>query len=593
MSETYREFIETVRAKSDILQLVSDYVKLERRGGKYWGCCPFHQEKTASFTVSPDKGFFYCFGCQTGGDAISFVQKIENLQFKEALSSIAGKYGIPEPEEHKSPFRKEQDQKSKDVYKLNGLAKDYFVACLNKTVFGKKVFAYLRGRGIDEKTIEAFSLGAALQGNDRLYQALLKKGFSAELMVDARLVIKRENGGIYDFFHSRLMIPIKDARGNVVGFGGRILEQGNPKYLNTAESMLFNKKRLLYGLDVALAAIRQTGVAIVVEGYLDAIALHSAGFTNAVASLGTAFSEEQARLLARAAKEVVFCYDSDIAGQKAAFAAISIARRENISVKAFIVPEGKDPDEFIKKFGKEKFAQLLQSAKDGFLFQKNYIVKQKDFSTLAGKLEIIANILPILAEQKTDIEIKNSVSVLASELVIEEAAIVAELNKYLLKNDKHGVNKIIFTSTPMKYENNSLLENSEGQLLQAILLNDDLFDEVEKQIEQIGFSNSLLQEIYVTVQKQRQEKFTREELFAALSDEARAKLVQILSVENENLDLTRVVADCLKQIKKAALEKKYNYYRNMATEYERAGDERFLEYLAKSKEIREEIRNLY
>lgn len=590
MSDIYREFIETIRAKSDILQLVSDYVSLTRRGGKYWGCCPFHQEKTASFTVSPDKGFFYCFGCRTGGDAISFVQKIENLTFSEALALIAGKYGIAVPEEHKSSFQKEQDEKAKAIYQLNDLAKDYFVACLHKTAFGQKILSYLHDRGINDKTIEAFSLGASLQGDNKLYTALLKRDIMPELMLEARLVSKRSEENYFDFFRSRVMIPIKDARGRVVGFGGRVLGQGNPKYLNTAESMWFNKRRLLYGMDIALPVIRQSGTAIIVEGYMDAIALHSAGFANTVASLGTAFSQEQAKLLSRAAKEVVFCYDSDQAGLKASFSAISIARRENLTVKAIAVPDGKDPDEFIRNYGRGRFASLVENAKNGFIFQNDYLLAQKDFSTLAGKLEAVANILPIIAELKSDIEIRNSISVLASKLVIDEATISSELNKYLSKNDKLGVKKIVLANTPFQYKDANKLQRAEGLLLKAAFEDKEAFSYIEAQISRIGLSNHLFEEIFALLKKQKQEGLTREELFALLSDEGKARFAQILADESPNLD----VEGCIRQVKKSELERRYNEYRALAAESNRLGDSQAsLQYLVKCNEINEEIKKLH
>lgn len=593
MNDSYRVFIETVRTKSDIVALVSDYVSLKKRGNKYWGCCPFHQEKTASFSVTPDKGLFYCFGCNTGGDAISFIQKVENSSFKDAVTTIANKFGIDVPEQHKSSYQMQKDKITDEIYQVNDLAVSYFTACLTKTQFGQVVLSYLQDRGISKEVIEKFSLGAALPNWDSLYKAFNKRNIDVDLMVKARLVASRTNDGYYDVFRSRLMIPIKNPRGKIVGFGGRIIGDGQPKYLNTAESDWFNKRFLLYGMDLALENIKKAGNAIVVEGYMDVIALHSHGITNAVASLGTAFAQEQAKLLTRVTKEVIFCYDSDLAGKEAAMRAISIARKEGLQVKAMLVSDGKDPDEFIMNNGTEAFINLMKNAQEGFDYQKDFILSKVDFSTLAGKVEVVSNILPIIAELNNDIERRNKITFLAQQLVIDEASIISELNKYLKTNNKNTVNVAKKKSYDLVAEKKTLVERAEMQLVKAIIENNDILKRVEGEIATIGFSNDSMAQIYKAVKKQVESNLSREELFAELPEKEKNILTEILVSEVEYSDIEKNVEDCLKQMKKAYLEKQYNIHNSKAIEYERLGDSRFLQELAKSQEIQNEIKKLF
>ena len=592
MSETFTDFIESVRNKTDIFDIISSYVALKRRGNKYIGLCPFHQEKTPSFTVDTDKGLFYCFGCQTGGDKISFIEKIENLPFKEAVTFLGEKYGIALPDDNKSEWQQQREQKSKKIYQLNKLSAEYFKACLHKTAFGQKVFSYFKARGIGEDIIEQFDLGAALTGGDSLYKALLKKDIAPDVMLDAKLVRKRDDGTFYDFFRSRAMIPIKNARGEVVGFGGRALGDDNPKYLNTAESEWFNKRKILYGLDVALGSIKRTSTAIIVEGYMDAIALHAGGFKNAVATLGTAFSEDHARILSQRAKEVIFCYDNDQAGIKAAVRAISIARAENINVRALSVPEGKDPDGYIRIKGKEAFHELLQSAKDGFSFQKDFVLKEKSFSTLAGKVEAVENILPFISELKNSIEAQSAVSALAGDLVIDESTIKSELSKYMAKHGKREVlpQKIL---SPLRHKSAGILAEAEKQLLWVLLKDHSFLAEMDEVFTKTGFFDHSAGKIFDALKKQGSEGITREEVMSSLDDKGRAMLVELLGIDMPEDDMEKVVADCLFQVKKAYLQKQKDECSIRASEYARLGDSRYAQALEQMRDLQNEINKLY
>lgn len=320
-------FVERVGEQTDILRIVQGYVPLKRRGNRYWGCCPFHQEKTASFSVLPDKGFFYCFGCHAGGNAFKFISLIENISYFDAIKLQAEKLGIPLPERKRSPQEVARDREIQDLRKVNELARDFFHNCLTMTRMGERGKAYFAARGIRQETIEEFQLGYAPPAWDKLSTAFLKRGIKQEFLLASGLCAERkQGGGLYDRFRGRVIIPIADERGRVVGFGGRVLDDSTPKYLNTPETVLFNKRKLLFGLDRSHRAIQQEGRAIVVEGYMDAISVFDAGVHNVVASLGTAFTPEHAKKLLHYAPEICFCYDSDEAGQKATIRALSIVR---------------------------------------------------------------------------------------------------------------------------------------------------------------------------------------------------------------------------------------------------------------------------
>ena len=328
MDGEFESFKEQVRSTANIVEVISGYVPLKKRGQNFWGCCPFHGEKTPSFAVNPAKNMFYCFGCHVGGDIFKFVMKIEDCGFTEALKLLAARYGIAVPERHKTAAEIWREKQKERINETNATAARFFQACLLKTPYGKGALAYLNGRGINQDIIASFSIGYALNNFTALVSSLGKRGFQPQELVAAGLVAKGRDEQLYDKFRNRVMIPIKDGRGKIVGFGGRVLDNSTPKYLNTAETEWFNKRRLLFALDVAYKPIRASKQAIVVEGYMDAISLHAAGISNVVASMGTAFATEQAKLLKRIADEIVFCYDSDSAGRRASVRAVSIARME-------------------------------------------------------------------------------------------------------------------------------------------------------------------------------------------------------------------------------------------------------------------------
>lgn len=329
------EFIEQVRQANDIVSVISDYAGLKRRGNKFWACCPFHNEKTASFTVTAEKGLYYCFGCHASGDVFKFLMAKENISFAEAVRRLAERAGLQVPEEERSAEDIKRDEARKRLYKINEMACAFFHNCLVKTRYGEEGKAYLRKRGLSEQTIRDFRLGFAPDSWNKLTDAFAAKGVAGKELVELGLA-KEKNGRFYDAFRNRVIFPIYDGRDRVVGFGGRVLDDSKPKYLNSPETPIFNKRNLLFALNRAHRSIYDEGRAVLVEGYMDVVSAHNKGITNVVASLGTAFTERQARLLQRQAKELILAYDMDTAGRQATLRAMEIVRSLGLHIRVLV-----------------------------------------------------------------------------------------------------------------------------------------------------------------------------------------------------------------------------------------------------------------
>lgn len=360
------EVIEEVRMKNDIVDVISGYVKLQKKGANYFGLCPFHNEKSPSFSVSPGKQMYYCFGCGAGGNVITFLMEYENYTFQEALSSLADRAGVNLPKMEYSREAREQADLRARLLEVNKLAANYFYYQM-KQPQGKAAYDYFHlKRGLADETIVHFGLGYSNKTSDDLYRYLKGKGYEDSFLKDTGLVTLEERGG-RDKFWNRVMFPIMDVNNRVIGFGGRVMGDGEPKYLNSPETKLFDKSRNLYGLNYA--RLSREGYLLICEGYLDVISLHQAGFTNAVASLGTAFTSQHANVLKRYTDQVILTYDSDGAGVKAALRAIPILKEVGMSIKVLNMKPYKDPDEFIKNMGAEDFRQRIKEAKNSFLFE--------------------------------------------------------------------------------------------------------------------------------------------------------------------------------------------------------------------------------
>ncbi len=371
------ELVEEVRMRSDIVEVISSYVKLQKRGSTYFGLCPFHNEKTPSFSVTPGKQMYYCFGCGAGGNVITFLMEYEHYTFREALSYLADRAGIELPKQEESAESRRQADLRARILEVNREAGKYFYYQM-KGQNGKRAYEYLTGRGLTGETIRRFGLGYSNMYRDDLYQYLhKKKGYSDELLKETGLV-KIEERGAHDRFWNRVMFPIMDVNGKIIGFGGRVMGDGEPKYLNSPETKAFDKSRNLYGLNYARTARKP--YMLICEGYMDVISMQQAGFTNAAASLGTAFTSGQASLLRRYTEQVILTYDSDGAGVKAALRAIPILKEAGLSAKVLNLRPYKDPDEFIKNRGAEEFEKRISEARNSFLFETDVLYRQYDMN---------------------------------------------------------------------------------------------------------------------------------------------------------------------------------------------------------------------
>jgi len=591
MSIEYDNFKEQVRTAADIVEVISGSVALKKKGSKYWGCCPFHGEKTPSFSVDIEKGFFYCFGCHEGGDVFKFVMKSENCDFREAIKILADKYNIPVPENHRTAQEIAKEKKAKEIAAVNSLASKYFQACLTKSDYGKAALQYLHQRGINDAIIEKFTIGYALNSFTGLLHNLSKRRIDAELLAAAGLVLPGKKQGFYDKFRDRVMIPIKDARGNVVGFGGRVIAKGEPKYLNTGETAWFNKRNILFGYDIAVKEVKAQKRAIVVEGYMDAISLHAVGINNVVASMGTAFAQEQAKLLRRTCEEVVFCYDSDRAGRIASMRAVGIAAKEGLRVRIAGVPDGKDPDEFVRMHGKDAFLEVLEHAPEGMDFLIEETIRQNNIADFAGKAQVVSNIVPFLLECRSDIEAAGYIRKIAQRLTIDEGLITGEYHQAAKKQGR--AYKQAPAQAPKPKVSNAQ-EQAERMLLSMILEHPELIENCQEILEKAGFAQASYGRVYTAFLDQYQiGVLDYNRLGDTLDSEAVSALAEILAHKVDDAEIEKTFSDCLRTVKSNYLEREYARHEALALEYSRSQDPRLKDELLESQRLKNEIRKLY
>lgn len=408
------EQIEEVRSRSDIVDVIGGYVKLKRSGSGYVGLCPFHSEKSPSFSVSPSRQMYKCFGCGVGGNVLTFVMEYENYTFPEAMEYLAQRAGIELPKQELTAEQKRQENLRLTLLEINKKAARYYFANL-KSSRGKLGYDYLKGRALTDETILHFGLGYAGQGGGELYQYLKKEGYADNALKESGL-FKMDERGVYDKFWNRVMFPIMDANNRVIGFGGRVMGDAKPKYLNSPETKIFDKSRNLFGLNYAKQGKRKN--MILCEGYMDVIALHQAGFSNAVASLGTAFTEQQANLIRRYTDEVLLTYDSDGAGVKAAMRAIPMLRRAGINGKVVHMEPYKDPDEFIKNLGADEFEKRMEEAQNSFFFEIEVMKREYSMNDPEQKTRFIHEMAKKLLIFEDKIQRDNYLEALAAQYAI-------------------------------------------------------------------------------------------------------------------------------------------------------------------------------
>ena len=449
-------FLQELKYKTDIEDVISTYVSLKRRGAVFTGLCPFHNEKTPSFTVYPETQSFYCFGCGAGGDAVTFMRKIENLDYTDAVKLLAERAGMQMPADG---FDDSLSKRKRRILEANRHAAKFFNSCLMSDE-GNVALNYYLGRGLTKKTITKFGLGYAPNKWDSLLQYLKSQGFSISEMLEAGLIRKSQKGSYFDYFRNRVMTPIIDVYGNVIAFGGRVLDDSKPKYINTSDTLAYKKTNEVFGLNFAKNSGKRT--LILCEGYMDVIAMHQAGFTNAVAGCGTALTSEQVRLISRYAEEVILAYDADDAGQKAVNKAIQLFKQTNIKIRVPALQYGKDPDEIIKNVGAEKFGAMLEGAASDLEFKILEIRNRYNLNLTQGKIDFVNEVIKILADT-SPIEKDLYISRLSEELGIDKRNLNAQLDDYVRRNArskkraeyKRVVNESIRDNAKIAYDSGS------------------------------------------------------------------------------------------------------------------------------------------
>ena len=497
-------FLQELKLRSDITEIASSYVNLKRHGRNMVGLCPFHGEKTPSFNIYTESGSFYCFGCGAGGDVITFIMKIENLDYVEAVKFLAQRAGMEMPE---NTYDDSLSKLRMRIYEANREAARFFHATL-LSQRGQSGLNYLRGRALSDRTIRHFGLGFADDDWNSLCNHLKSKGFSEYEIYSANLAFKRKNGnGIYDRFVNRVMFPIIDLRGNVIAFGGRIMTDEKPKYLNTSDTPVFKKSENLFSLNNAKSSGTRT--LILCEGYMDVIALNQAGFTNAVATLGTALTNEQAVLMKRYADEVIICYAADGAGQQATPRAIDILRNAGLPIKILTVPSGKDPDEFIRSKGENgpaAFKLLIEKCGNDIEYRLMKLKENYNLNTTDGKVAFLNEAVKIVATIESPIERDVFASKLCAELEIDKNAFLEQISKVKRRDRRENIKKetrqiqaeLNGQSDKINREHYKKPRSSSAEeaLLVYLINNPDYANSISERVTPDKFSNSLIKRYY-------------------------------------------------------------------------------------------------
>ena len=562
-----QNFMDELTARNDIVEVVSGYVPLKKRGKDYWACCPFHSEKTPSFHVQPDEQFYYCFGCKKGGGVINFIMEEENLSFPEAVRFLAKRAGMEVPDDRED---RQEAARRKRLLDLNrDAARFYYHQLLSPE--GAAVRDYLTRRRIGRKTAVKFGMGAAGRGWDTLLNAMEGQGYSRDELYDAGLVVTGKDGRFRDKFYNRLMLPVIDTRGDVVGFGSRVLDKSEPKYMNTPDTPVYSKRRVLYGLNLARRTKRKN--IILCEGNLDVVTLHQAGFDNAAASMGTALTPDQVRLLARFTKELVLCYDNDSAGKTATARALDILNGSGLEVRVLQLPRRRtedgelvkqDPDDFIKFHGADAFERLLMGSENGTDFRMEEIAAKYDLQTDEGRLKFSAEARELIASLESSVE-REIYTGRAAELagvpreVMDADAQRAAKRRYA-KEQRAEIRKAVNPSTQsvqpddrsLRYDNVRSALAEEGVV--RLLLKDDGIFPAAPPLKPEEFTVPLLGKAYAYLWKLREEKrpLSLGALSGELTPEEMSHLAAVYQKPESAENAPRALADYIKTIRTEA-----------------------------------------
>ena len=558
------DIIEEVRQKNDIVDVVSQYVRLTRRGSTYFGLCPFHNEKTPSFSVTPGKQMYYCFGCGAGGNVYNFIMEYENYTFGEALKHLADRAGVELPKIEYSREVREKAEQRAELLEINKQAAQYYYYQL-RTEGGKIGYQYLSGRGLSEETMRKFGLGYSDKFGGGLYTFLKSKGYSDERLRESGLFNVDERHGMYDKFWNRVIFPIMDVNNRVIGFGGRVMGDGKPKYLNSPETKIFDKSRNLYGLNIARTTRKK--YLILCEGYMDVISMHQAGFTNAVASLGTALTSGHASLLKRYTQEVLLLYDSDEAGIRAALRGIPILRDAGVSSRVVNLKPYKDPDEFIKNMGAEAFEERLGQASDSFMFRVSIAESEFPMDEPQGQNRFFERCAELLLELKDELERNLYIEAIVKKYRGQYGVSAEDLRK--------RVNTLALKGTPAenrtqpkisggqnKKKKESASDQAQKLMLTWLVTYPGIFDKVAQYLNAEDFIVPLYKEVAQMLFRQREEEgqVNPAKLLNSFTDSEEQR--EVASLFNATIHLEtqqeqdRAFADTLLRIKAESLAEK-------------------------------------
>lgn len=555
--------IQEVADKNDIYDVVSKSVQLKKAGSSYIGLCPFHNEKTPSFSVSPKRGIFKCFGCGEGGDVIRFVMKRDGVSFYDAVVKLADMANIALPK--MSNYDKEAEEKKQDhkflIYEINKEAASYFFTNIKNE---PAAIEYFKKRELDSRTVKAFWLGFATDSWNSLFEYLKSKGYTEGDIFDAGLVKRHESGRYYDTFRNRIMFPIFDIKNNIIGFGGRVMDDSKPKYLNSMDSPVFSKSRNLYALNIAIHSKKD--FCILCEGYMDSIALIKSGFDNTVATLGTALTSMQAKILSNYFKEVVICYDSDQAGRNATNRAITVLREFDIKISVLDLQAKKDPDEFIKTYGVERFNSLLKKRKTDMLYLIDYLGADYDLNKSDDKISYISDLTSYLKLVRGSVEQDVYIGMIAEKTGVQHSAIASQIG---LKKAQSSVNTSlngadvinVMTKYGAPTDKKAYLDKTRALLLSTLFYDQKLFGEVYSKLSADMFEKHIHKVIYSYIENsfRKGEKVSNTALINMLETEDDIQTAcGILAMDIQSDDNRKAVNDYINEINgNAGLEKAY------------------------------------
>lgn len=570
------ELIEEIRSSNDIVDVISKYVTLKRSGRNFFGLCPFHKEKSPSFAVSPDKQIFHCFGCGAGGNVIHFISKIEGLDFKDTLELLANRVNIELPTLDNLEDDKTARLKSK-VYEINKIAAEFYHENLYKPT-SKIAQEYIKKRKLDNRTLKAFLIGYAGNFNE-LYLLLKQKGYTEEEMLASSLVKRTENGGYMDSFRKRLMFPIQDVRERVIAFGGRVLDDSKPKYINSPENIVYSKGRNLFGLNVAKK--HDTKKIVIVEGYMDAISLYQRGITNVVASLGTAMTEAQGRLLRRYSEQVILGYDADGAGQAAILRGMEILQNLGCDIRVLQIEGAKDPDEYVLKYGPERFQKCVDNAISLVEFKVKVLLKELNIENTNDKIKFLNEIAKILAKVTNQMEREIYVDKIAKEYKISKEAIYAEVNKLMYK-DNQGSKKLekrVVTMVPKEEKENSVSDAvlKRENLVIYLLINE--YSKCYEKIKNLITLNYIQDDTNKQILKKMYEEFEKgnsntSQLLDWFQDEkVISHITEIMAGDFEITDVNKAIDDLISIYEKEKLINRRNEILKKLESVSEAGSE--------------------